>query len=104
MHAALEINLPSYASTIVATDDLIADRDIDGTLPDYSADALFFSAEGVIRRRDAIRAMFENCAASSQNQAYPLRRSSDSSKATTYTSPGLRRLLTILMSLQATRL
>jgi ketosteroid isomerase-like protein len=36
-----------------------ADRDIDGTLSDYSADALFFSVEGTARGRGAIRAVFE---------------------------------------------
>ena len=36
-----------------------ADRAIDGTLSDYSADTVFFSAEGVVRGLDGIRAVFE---------------------------------------------
>jgi ketosteroid isomerase-like protein len=36
-----------------------ADRDIDGTLSDYSADAVFFSLEGKVRGFDGIRAVFE---------------------------------------------
>jgi ketosteroid isomerase-like protein len=36
-----------------------AERDIDGTIADYSTDAVFLSAEGAVRGRDAIRAVFE---------------------------------------------
>ena len=36
-----------------------ADRDLDGTLSDYSADAVFFSVEGAVRGHAAIRAVFE---------------------------------------------
>jgi len=36
-----------------------ADRDMDGTLSDYSADALLFSVDGAVRGHDAIRAVFE---------------------------------------------
>ena len=36
-----------------------ADRDIDGTLSDYSADALFFSAKGAVRGHGDLRAVFE---------------------------------------------
>ncbi len=34
-------------------------RDLDGTMADYSADALFFSADGALRGPDAIRAVLE---------------------------------------------
>jgi ketosteroid isomerase-like protein len=36
-----------------------ADRDLDGIMADYSADALFFAAEGALRGLGAIRAVFE---------------------------------------------
>ena len=36
-----------------------AGRDLDGLMEDYSVDALFFSADGVLRGRPAIRLVFE---------------------------------------------
>jgi len=36
-----------------------AARDLDGILSDYSDDALFFSAEGAVRGREAIRDVFD---------------------------------------------
>ena len=36
-----------------------AARDLDGVLADYSADAVFFSADGALRGPDAIRSVFE---------------------------------------------
>ena len=36
-----------------------AGRDLDGLMADYSADALFFSADGVVRGHRAIRGVFE---------------------------------------------
>lgn len=36
-----------------------ANRDLDGILADYSADALFFAAEGAQRGLGAIRGVFE---------------------------------------------
>src|SRR5215469_15731183 len=71
MHAALEVNIPNYATAVVTTDEAIgaiaagqktrstaevlahhfkcfADRDLDGIMADYSADALFFTPEGAL--------------------------------------------------------
>jgi ketosteroid isomerase-like protein len=36
-----------------------ADRDLDGIMADYSADALFFTPDGVLHGPGAIRAVFE---------------------------------------------
>lgn len=80
MHAALDVNIPNYASAVVTTDEIIdtmtrgekttaevlahhfkcfADRDLDGLMADYTADALFFTPEGVLRGPEAIRGVFE---------------------------------------------
>ena len=36
-----------------------AARDLDGIMEDYSVDAVFFSPEGMLRGREAIRGVFE---------------------------------------------
>jgi ketosteroid isomerase-like protein len=36
-----------------------ADRDLDGIMADYAADALFFTPDGVLRGPEAIRGVFE---------------------------------------------
>jgi hypothetical protein len=82
MHAALEVNIPNYATAIVTADEIVkaitrkselrstaevlahhfkcfADRDLDGIMADYSADALFFTPDGVLRGPEAIRGVFE---------------------------------------------
>jgi ureidoacrylate peracid hydrolase len=82
MHAALEVNIPNYATAVVTADEIIeaitegqkkrstaevlahhfkcfADRDLDGIMADYSAEALFFTPEGALRGAEAIRGVFE---------------------------------------------
>jgi ureidoacrylate peracid hydrolase len=82
MHAALEVNIPNYATVVVTAEEIIeaitegqnmrstaevlshhfkcfADRDLDGIMADYSADALFFTPDGALRGAEAIRGVFE---------------------------------------------
>jgi ureidoacrylate peracid hydrolase len=82
MHAALEVNIPNYASAVVTADEIVeaitrkaemrstaevlahhfkcfADRDLDGIMADYAAEALFFTTEGALRGPAAIRGVFE---------------------------------------------
>src|SRR5262249_29162524 len=82
MHAALEVNIPNYASAVVTADEIIdaitgsqkirstaevlahhfkcfADRDLDGIMADYSGDALFFTPDGALHGPEAIRGVFE---------------------------------------------
>ena len=82
MRAALEVNIPNYASAVVTADEIIdaiarkteigstsevvahhfkgfADRDLDRIMADYGADALFFTPEGALRGPAAIRGVFE---------------------------------------------
>ena len=82
MHAALEVNIPNYAAAVVTADKIIeaiteghkrrstaevlahhfkcfADRDLDGIMADYSAEALFFAPDGALRGLEAIRGVFE---------------------------------------------
>jgi nicotinamidase-related amidase len=82
MHAALEVNIPNYASAVVTADEIVeaitrksevrstsevlghhfkcfADRDLDGIMTDYAVDALFFTPEGELRGPAAIRGVFE---------------------------------------------
>ena len=51
--------MPSTAEVLAHHLKCFANRDLDGTMADYSPDAVFFSADGVIRGPDAIRAVFE---------------------------------------------
>jgi ureidoacrylate peracid hydrolase len=82
MHAALEVNIPNYASAVVTADEVVeaitrrsevrstaevlahhfksfADRDLDGIMADYSPNALFFTPEGSLQGPTAIRGVFE---------------------------------------------
>jgi len=82
MHAALEVNIPNYAAAVVTADKIIeaiteghkrrstaevlthhfkcfADRDLDGIMADYSAEALFFTPDGALRGLETIRGVFE---------------------------------------------
>jgi nicotinamidase-related amidase/ketosteroid isomerase-like protein len=81
-HAALEVNIPNYASAVVTADEVIeaitrksemrstsevlahhfkcfADRDLDGIMTDYAADALFFTPEGALRGPRGNQGVFE---------------------------------------------
>jgi nicotinamidase-related amidase len=81
MHAALEVNIPNYASAVLTADEIVAaitrksemrstsevlahhfkcfaDRDLDGIMVDYSDDALFFTPDGVVRGPEAIKSVF----------------------------------------------
>ena len=82
MHAALEVNIPNYAAAVVTADEIVeaitevqtmrstaevlahhfkcfADRDLDGIMADYSAEALFFTPDGALRGLETIRGVFE---------------------------------------------
>ena len=82
MHAALDVNIPNYASAVVTTHEIVdaimvntktrstaevlahhfkcfADRDLDGLMADYAPDAKFFTPDGVLSGPEAIRSVFE---------------------------------------------
>jgi len=54
-----EITMRSTAEVLDHHRKCFADRDLDGLLADYSADAVFFSSEGALRGPNAIKPVFE---------------------------------------------
>ncbi len=54
-----------------------ANRDLDGLLADYSADAAFLGPEGALHGPNAIKPVLRGCSPSSLNLVGPLRESGE---------------------------